>query len=138
MSNTTTKTDNVFSTQLLADMADMLKDNGLSVYWSKWSSGTAKPTYFHFTDGVNIGYCQEAYFGGLSFSTVHKPCRGCGTGFGLNENGIYQPTLKDAERAFIIAPNWANSNDVRDVKKYKSWDEYSNTPLNKMCEYVKY
>lgn len=140
MSNLTTQTDNVFSTQLLADMANILKDNGFSVYWSKWSSSNAKPAYFYFTDGANIGYCQEAYFGGLSFSTVHKPCRECGTGFGLNESGtgIYEPTLKDAERAFIVAPNWAKSNDVRAVRKYKSWEEYTNAPINKMCQYIQY
>lgn len=119
----------VFKTELLEHTANMLKDAGLKVYYSANKDGEidSPVTYFNFTDGVNIGYCQDNYFGGVTFSTVHKPNKNCGTGFGLQDyhHGIFEPTLQDAKEAFIIAPNWATANDRASVTKYKNWDEYA-------------
>lgn len=127
----------VFKSELLQSVADMIKAAGMKVYISNWANASAKPTYFHFTDGDNIGYCQEAYFGGITFSTVHKPCRECGTGFGLNEDGLYSPTVKDAKRSFIHAPNWAKRTDYEAVKKYANWEEFTkrNTGPESYTEY---
>jgi len=129
----------IFKSELLTDTADMIKAAGFKVYWSRWSDDTRKATYFHFTDGTNIGYCQEGYFGGIRFSTVHKPCRECGTGFGLTDDpGIYSPTIEDAKQAFIIAPNWAKINDLKAVKKYANWQEFVKSPIHSMPEYIEY
>lgn len=138
---TATTTPQVFKSQFLTDAADMIKAAGLKVYWGLWKHTTSKPTYFYFTDGVNIGYCQEAYFGGIQFSTVHRPCRECGTGFGLSDDrhgftGEIAPTIETAKQAFIKYPNWATSSDRKAVVKYKNWEEYA--AKNNSCEYVEY
>lgn len=134
----TTQTKGIFKSELLTNTAEMIKAAGMTVYYAVWTHSDQKPTYFYFIDGNNIGYCQEDYFGGVKFSTVHKPCRECGTGFGLNEYGIFEPTIEDAKKAFIIAPNWAKRNDAQAVRKYKGWEEYISTPLNNMCKYIHY
>lgn len=129
----------VFKSELLQNTADMIKAAGMRVFISKWSHNETKPTYFHFTDGENIGYCQEGHFGGISFSTVHRPCKECGTGYGLtdfNDPGIYEPTIKDAKQAFINAPSWARPTERAAVIKYKNWEEY--TQRNTMPEYLEY
>ena len=58
----------IFKSEILTDTADMIKAAGFKVYWSRWNDDSRKATYFHFTDGTNIGYCQEGYFGGIRFS----------------------------------------------------------------------
>lgn len=133
----------VFKTELLQSVADMIKAAGMKVYISNWSNSSANPTYFHFTDGDKIGYCQESpYFGGIQFSTVHKPCRECGTGFGLSDDkaGLdakFNPSIENAKRAFIHAPNWATRTDYEAVKKYANWDEFTkrNTGPDSYTEY---
>lgn len=119
-----------FKTELLQQTADMIKDAGYKVYISVWKheNGLVKPNYFHFTNGQKIGYCQEGYFGGIRFSTVHKPSAICGTGFGLQEDpGLYAPTIKDAEEAFIVKPKWFKKHFT--PTKYESWDEYTKTSV---------
>ena len=70
----TTEQTQKFKGELLQSFADELKANGFKIYYSPYDDGR-KTTYFYFVEGDNIGYCQEGYFGGLQFSTVHKPCR---------------------------------------------------------------
>jgi len=137
--NTVTKTPvKIFKDDLLTDMADKLKVEGMQVFYSPYNDNRLS-TYFFFTDGENIGYCQSGYFGGLRFSTVHKPCRECGTGFGLTDDpGLFEPTIQDAKQAFIIAPNWASSKDRQAVRKYKNWDEYTSSSINKILSYLPY
>ena len=115
---------------ILHEFVKELKQNGFKVFTSAEDKNYS---YCHFIKDDKIGYVQTDYFGGLSFSTVHKPCKGFGTGFGLNDlnNRVWQPTIKDAEKCFITAPNWATGN-IGDIKKYKNWDEYINTPINKI------
>ncbi|MBM6698730.1 hypothetical protein H5976_08775, partial [Streptococcus alactolyticus] len=76
-----------------------------------------------------IGYCQEGYFGGIRFSTVHIPCKNCGSGFGLTDDqGIIEPTINDAKQAFINYPQWVNIYDRASVKKYIDWNHYISQP----------
>ena len=134
----TTPTNEIFKGELLANTANMLKDAGMKIYYTP-GNNNAKTTYFFFVEGDNIGYCQEGYFGGIRFSTVHKPCKECGTGYGLTDDpGLFEPTIKDAKQAFISAPNWATSNDRQAVRKYKNWEDYMNCPINQILEKIEY
>lgn len=136
MTQTTQK--QVFKSELLKNTADMLKAAGLQVFVDQWQHTSSPTTYFHFTDGVNIGYCQGGYFGGVRFSTVHRPCRECGTGFCLQDDpGISSPTIEDAKKAFIIAPNWANPGDRAAVKKWANWEQFA-ADKQKFCKVVEY
>lgn len=68
-----------------------------------------------------LGYMQLGDFGfGVRFSTSHKPCRECGTGFGLNDgvNSISKITKQDVEECFIIYPKWATRSQREAVKKW--------------------
>jgi len=116
--------------QLFDDFVQTLKDNGFKVF----TSSTEQPTWAHYVKDNKIGYMQLDYFGGLTFSTVHKPCAKFGTGFRLDERGKYNPTLKDAEQGFIIAPQWARGN-LSDIKKYDSWNNYLSYPTNQILKY---
>ena len=119
-----------------------LKDADFSVYTS---DAKKVPTYIFFVRDNKIGYCQIDYFGWWRFSTVHKPCRDAGTGFCVYEE-LPEPSIQSASDCLIIAPEWAInhkkygagvSNTALTVKKYKSWDEYINTPINQILKYRK-
>ena len=120
--------------KLFADFVQTLKENGFKVYTACTDEDVS---WAHFVKNNKVGYMQLSYWGGLTFSTCHKPCRNFGTGFGLydhNELGNINPTIEDAEKAFIFAPSWANGN-LSDIKKYTSWDDYLNTPTNQILKY---
>jgi len=136
MKQAQTTNETIFKSQLLADTADMIKAAGYKVYWSLWRHDTSKPSYFHFTDGIRIGYCQQGYFGGIMFSTCHKPSTEAGTGFGLQDDpGVYEPTIKDAEKAFMDCPQWFRHKKFTPIK-YANWEEYA--AKNNSAEYVEY
>ena len=105
-----------------------LKDNDYQVYVP--SNFT---TYFHFVKNDKIGYV-ELTANGYNFSTVHKPCRECGTGYSIHRE-IAIPTIEMANDCFVLAPGWVARDDVKAIKKYKNWDEYANSNLNKWANY---
>jgi len=128
----------VFKGELLTHTAEMIKAAGYDVYYAIWRNDTRSTTYFYFTDGTKIGYAQEGYFGGIRFSTVHRPCRECGTGYGLTvDPGLFEPTIEDAKRAFIFAPQWASPRDVAAIKKWENWAAFQADRTN-TCEFKKY
>jgi len=135
MTTTTTPTatnELIFADQHLQDVADMLKKEGMKIYIDNWKHSKSKPTYFHFTDGKNIGYCQTERFGGVRFSTVHKPCKEAGTGFAIQDylETIFNPTIEDARKAFSIIPAGYPLATYQDkIKKFKDWEEYANSKL---------
>lgn len=105
--------------QLLHDFIERLKNAGFKVYLS---DGKVMPvTWCHFVKDDKIGYVESGDYG-FNFGTVHKPCRECGTGFGM-ERETHNPTIRMAEDCLIVAPSWARS-DIPYVKKYKDWQEY--------------
>lgn len=68
-----------------------------------------------------IGYMQLGdFFGGVTFSTSHKPCKECGTGFGLNGSfdSVFEITKKEVEECFIMAPDWATRSQLSAVRKW--------------------
>ena len=122
-------------TQELKETAEMLKNNGMDVYLTKWPHKTNETaTYFHFTDGKNIGYCQKEW-GGVAFSTIHKPKKGQGSGASAHEETthVYDYTIESAKRAFYT-PGWF-INKYGTPTKYTDWEEFADK--NKQ-EYIKY
>ncbi len=110
----------------LHQIREALKNAGYKILvYAK--EGEEEPTWFFYGDDKNIGYAQAGDYGGVRFSTVHKPCRECGTGFGLQswDEAIFDPTIKDALKAFISYPNWAKPNDRKAVVKYANIEEYA-------------
>ena len=93
--------------------------------------------YFNYGYIVNsenkIGYFQLGTYGyGIQFSTMHKPTRDIGTGFGLDADGDYKTemTRQVVDRCFEFAPSWAKGGDVAQVKKWDA-DEFLKQAWNK-------
>jgi len=130
------KSINILKGDSIKDFACLLLDNGMQVFTIIYSSGS--PTYIYFSDGVNIGYAQEGRWGGVRISTVHIPTSGIGTGFGLQGDfeSIAAPTVQDAKKAFVIAPNWAKKSDRHKVKKFKDVNHYLSQSINKIGKTV--
>lgn len=116
----------------LKSFADLLKSNGFTVIVSakhpfKW--------LFFEKDG-QLGTVGANYFGGYDFTTVHHGCRECGTGFGVTE--MSDLTIENANKCFVIAPNWATKRDRAAIRKYKDVDSFINNISNKWAEYYIY
>lgn len=109
---------------LLRDYAIELLNAGFRLLIYKPNDKRAV-TFITFEKNDKLGYVQLDEFGyRLRFSTVHKPSREAGTGYGLHMpfEGTSEPTIADAERAFILKPHWDRSNFI--PKKYESLEEY--------------
>lgn len=130
------KSINILKGDSIKDFAALLLDNGMQVFTKIYNSGSS--TYIYFSDGVNIGYAQEGRWGGVRISTVHFPTKDIGTGFSLQGEveSIVEPTIEDAKKAFITAPNWASRSDRSKVKKFKDVNHYLSQPVNKIGETV--
>ena len=120
-----TTTANITKNEELNEYAQLLLDNGFTIIAPKEPS-----TYYHFSIDNKIGYCQYDKFMGVTFTTVHKPCRECGTGFGMEDDRdkeLLTLSVKSAlETVNTFAPAWANRNDVKAIKKYKDVAEFTN------------
>ena len=122
----------------IKQFAAMLLDNGMQVFTMIYSSSN-NPSYIFYTDGQNIGYAQECESRcAVRISTVHKPCRECGTGYGLQMpyEGLVNPTIEDAKKAFILAPNWAKDSDIKAIRKYKGIEDFISIKTNSIGELV--
>jgi hypothetical protein len=91
----------------IPESAAQIKQLGFRVFINP-----SNPVYAFFSDGVKIGYVQGYY----KFSSVHKPNKYVGTGFGMAEGDI---TLDNINKAFGFAPDWASRSDLNNVVKYK-------------------
>ena len=106
----------------LLEFAKELKGAGYKVY-----SPVNTTTWCHFVKDDKIGYVDYGGWG-FNFSSVHRPCRECGTGFGIHRN--VTPTVAMAEDCLIFAPSWASGIDRQAIKKYKNWEDYASHPSN--------
>jgi len=122
-----------FKTEILRKFALLLIKNDFKVYTSKNKKAHEKTTYLLFEKDNKIGYCQDNYFGGLDFSTCHKPNSKIGTGYRLNSEGVGNPTVKHALNAFSIMANWSHDS-IKDIVKYRDWNDYLKT--NTVLKYV--
>ena len=108
----------------LKEFTDLLLNNGYRVAAHTHEHHTPElSSWIIFSKDDKIGYAQDDRFQGISFSTVHKPCRECGTGFRAVDP-THEPTLKHAESALIFAPSWATYPQRQAIKKYKNLDDY--------------
>jgi hypothetical protein len=113
----------------LLEFAQVLKNNGFKVY-----APEKYTTYCNFVKDDKIGYCEVNDWGSFNFSTVHKACRECGTGYSMHREVC--PEVKMAEDCFVMAPDWANSQDFKAIRKYKNWEEYVSEPINRLLRVV--
>ncbi len=113
----------------LLEFVEELKGRGYKVY-----APTNITTYCHFVKDDKIGYLERGDYG-FNFGTVHKPCRECGTGYSIHRE-IGNPTVEMAEDCLALAPHWASREDMQAIKKYKNWEEYTSSPLNKWSSQV--
>lgn len=76
----------------------------------------------------------SASYDGVSYGTIHKPCHKFGTGFGLSGYMASAPASLNMIKSCceIVKPEWAGSGEV---KKYKNWEDYVNTPINRVLTY---
>ena len=126
------KTKNIskieFKTEELKTYAKLLINNGFKVYvYDNDKERDFKITWLKISKENKIGNVQLNYFWGFDFSTCHKPNRETGTGFKLNDDGIINPTSKDAEETFNLYPSWAKNK--KSVIKYANPEEYFNSEL---------
>jgi hypothetical protein len=96
----------------------LIKDAGFRVFVRPHCQ--APITYCFYTDGTKIGYAQWSGCR-AQVSTVHVPCRKCGTGF-VYADEITVETVKGALNCH--APHWASDWDRAAVKKYRDFDAY--------------
>lgn len=83
-----------------------------------------RDTWFYYTDGTHIGYCQFPGHDSPSLSTVHVPNTTTGTGFIYTDR--WEEITPEKMRAAMtcFAPQWASARDCETVKKWKDWDTF--------------
>lgn len=108
----------------LNEFADLLLKNGFQIIICDLRSGEL-PNWFHFSKDNKIGYVQYEKYRGGKFSTVHIPCRECGTGFSAHDDepGI-DLTIENALDAFAFAPNWATNMQRNGIRKYANAEDF--------------
>lgn len=115
-----------FENQDLEKVVSIAKDRGYKVYTFQ-SAGNIKQIFIVNQEN-QIGSCS-AYFGGITFSSVHKPDKEIGTGFRVSGEFADPEKLDICFRSY---PSWPTS---KNVIKYKSWDEYISSPINRILKY---
>lgn len=116
----------------MQEYVELLIDNGFQVIMCEGAT-----TYCHFSIDDKIGYVQADKYGKFKFSSEHKPCRSCGTGFSLGDDGTYEPKVEAAHNACNMhCPGWSRQH-VKDIKKWKSLDEYMEKSTVLKWHYVK-
>ena len=96
--------------------AEKLKSLGFDVY----VASDPLSCYGYFVEGENFAYFQKDQYGGLEFSTEHKPTPKWGSGFAVHM-GI-NPTKDDLRRAFFTPSWWEGA--VVSVTQYANFDEF--------------
>lgn len=120
--------------------ADKLKGRGLDVYYCL-REDKLKQTFFYFTDGKNIGYCQvDENPERLRLSTVHKPSMKAGTGYAVQEpwQGLIEPGIEHALQAFAFLPPKAQWSIAEHVTKWTDFHEWWNREKVTGTDYLLY
>lgn len=118
-----------FECEELEKVVQLCKDNNIECYAFQRDRPISQ--IFMVDNSGRIGTVSARY-GGLSYATVHKPCKKAGTGFGLSGfNGYEKADILRINQTFINRPEWASQYSV---EKYKGWEEYAN---NRILKYYK-
>lgn len=118
---------------ILLQAVEVVKSFGYKCFFPRYYTLQKQPTYCYITDGVNIGYMQANEFGyGICFSTIHKPNKKHGNGFGIANNVPLDKITKE-----LIERTIENKNSKAKVDKYTSWEDYTKNSLTgKICEEI--
>jgi hypothetical protein len=118
---------------ILLQAVEVIKSFGYKCFFPRYYTLQKQPTYCYITDGVNIGYMQANEFGyGICFSTIHKPNKKHGNGFGIANNVPLDKITKE-----LIERTIENKNSKANVEKYASWEDYTKNSLTgKICEEI--
>jgi hypothetical protein len=118
---------------ILLQAVEVVKSFGYKCFFPRYYTLQKQPTYCYITDGVNIGYMQANEFGyGICFSTIHKPNKRHGNGFGIANNVPLDKITKE-----LIERTIENKNSKAKVEKYTSWEDYTKNSLTgKICEEI--
>lgn len=115
------------------DFAQLLKDNGFTVLVS--ANCELPHTWMFFYKDGKFGHVSKERLSGYHFSTVHKPCRECGTGFRIGEDD--EPlTIENANNSLAHAPHWAFPSQIKAIQKYTSLEDFINSTHNKWANYI--
>lgn len=118
---------------ILLQAVEVVKSFGYKCFFPRYYTLQKQPTYCFITDGVNIGYMQANEMGyGICFSTIHKPNKKHGNGFGIANNVPLDKITKE-----LIERTIENKNSKAKVEKYTSWEDYTKNSLTgKICEEI--
>lgn len=118
---------------ILLQAVEIVKSFGYKCFFPRYYTLQKQPTYCYITDGVNIGYMQANDFGyGICFSTIHKPNKKHGNGFGIANNVPLDKITKE-----LIERTIENKNSKAKVEKYTSWEDFTKNSLTgKICEEI--
>lgn len=118
---------------ILLQAVEIVKSFGYKCFFPRYYTLQKQPTYCFITDGTNIGYMQANEFGyGICFSTIHKPNKKHGNGFGIANNVPLDKITKE-----LIERTVENKNSKANVDKYASWEDYTKNSLTgKICEEI--
>jgi hypothetical protein len=114
----------------LLQFANELKENGFTVLLPHREE---ESTWLKFYKDGYFGGIECDHFSSFNFATVHKPCRECGTGYGIEDR--VDLTIENANKCLIKAPYWASSKDVAAIKQYKDVNDFINSTHNKWANY---
>ena len=120
-----------FENEALQELVKIAKENGYRVFAFQKDKPISQVLIV--SESGKIG-SASASWGGLSYSTTHKPCREFGTGFGLSGvNGCELPSIERIRDCTeTIKPHWAG---IGQVVKYRDWEEYKAYRMNAILEY---
>lgn len=118
---------------ILLQAVEVVKSFGYKCFFPRFYTLQKQPTYCYITDGTNIGYMQANDWGcGICFSTVHKPNKKHGNGFGIANNVPLDKITKE-----LIKHTIESKNSKANVDKYTSWEDYTKNSLTgKICEEI--
>ena len=122
------QTEIEFRNDDLLEVYNLAKKEGCKIFTA---DNKSKIGWFFIVYENEIGYCQEN-FGGITFSSVHKPNKNVGTGFRVS--GDFANPV-DYKKSFNI-PTWGFKMAKNiDIKKWLNWDEYINARINRILTY---
>lgn len=113
-----------FKNEDLEKVTKLLLDNDYTILFNKNYVTNNKIGHYFYSKNGQIAYLQAGDYSGISISSVHRSTgKGIGTGYGILKD-ITNVNIEDLNKGFVFAPNWANGNDIKHIKKFTSIKEW--------------